>query len=327
MELKTQLSADRLDDSHRTSSMVIPVGMVEADLYAMSAITAPHVGRRIRLCAVMSRTTSLGDLDDLAFAQLLADAADRISLDLYQGAELLVVTKPDRSEVSEADLAVEAALRRLLHTHRPEQGVLGGERGAEGSQQVRWLIDPIDGTRNFVRGLEWWATLLALEVDRRTEVAMISAPAMGRRWWALRGGGAWTTGPLDPTPRSLQVSGVAELADAYLVYGDLRADPWLLALAERCWRARGIGDFLMWCLLAEGVVDVVVGHDSDRTCDLAAPILLVTEAGGMLTDPAGQPWTEGQLAVGSNRLLHLAVLAAIPGTGGRDPPPRRHRGD
>jgi len=130
----------------------------------------------------MSGTASLGDLDDLAFARLLADAADRISLDLYQGAELLVVTKPDRSEVSEADLAVEAALRRLLRTHRPEQGVLGGERGAEGSQRVRWLIDPIDATRNFVRGLEWWATLLALDVDEQVEVAMVSAPAMDRHW-------------------------------------------------------------------------------------------------------------------------------------------------
>ena len=325
MELMISVSPDRLDDSRSTSPITKPVGMIEADLHALSAITAPRVRRHIRLCAVMTSTTSLGDLDDLTFAWLLADAADRISLDLYQGAELLVVTKPDRSEVSEADLAVEAALRRLLHTHRPEQGVLGGERGAEGSQRVRWLIDPIDATRNFVRGLEWWATLLALEVDRRTEVAMISAPAMGRRWWALRGGGAWTTGPLDPTPRPLQVSGVAELADAYLIYGDLRADPWLLALAERCWRTRGIGDFLMWCLLAEGVVDVAVGHDSDRNCELAAPMLLVTEAGGMLTDPAGQPWTEGQLAIGSNLLLHPAVLAAIPGTGGRDPPPRRDR--
>jgi fructose-1,6-bisphosphatase/inositol monophosphatase family enzyme len=166
--------------------------MVEADLNARSAITAPHVRRRIRLCAVMSRTTSVGDRDDLAFAQLLADAADRISLDLYQRAELLVVTKPDRSEVSEADLAVEAALRRLLHTHRPEQ-----------------------------------------------------------------------------------------------------------------------------------VVDVAVRHDSDRTCDLAVPMLLVTEAGRILTDPAGQPGTEGQLAVTRKRLLHPAVLAAISKPGGRDPPPCR----
>jgi histidinol-phosphatase len=326
MELNIPLSPDRLDDCRRTAPIVISIGMIEADLHALSADHSPRVRRHIRLCAVMTSTTSLGNLDDLAFARLLADAADRISLDLYQGAELLVVTKPDRSEVSEADLAVEAALRRLLHTHRPEQGVLGGERGAEGSQRVRWLIDPIDATRNFVRGLEWWATLLALEIDGRTEVAMISAPAMGRRWWAARRQGAWTTGPLDREPRPLQVSGVAELADAYLVYGDLRADPLLLRLAERCWRARGIGDFLMWCLLAEGVVDMAVGHDSDRACELAAPMLLVTEAGGMLTDPAGQPWTEGQLAIASNRLLHPAVLAASPEPGGRDPPPRRDRG-
>jgi fructose-1,6-bisphosphatase/inositol monophosphatase family enzyme len=234
----------------------------------------------------ISGGASLGELNELAFARLLADAADRISLDLYQGAELLVITKPGQAEGSEADLAVEAALRRLLHTHRPEQGVLGGQRGAEGSQRVR-LNGPIDATRNFVRGLDWWATLLALEVNGRTEVAMISAPAMGRRRRATCGQGAWTTGPVDPEPRPLPVSGVAELADAYLVYGDL-----------------------------------------------AAPMLLVTEAGVMLTDPAGQPWNEGQLAVAGNRLLHPAVLVAMPEPGGRDPhaaetaaanPPQSHR--
>ncbi len=171
----------------------------------------------------MSSAASLGDLDDLAFARLLADAAARVSLDLYRDAELLVVTKPDRTQGSEADLAVEAALRRLLRAHRPEQGVHGNQRGAEGSQRIRWLLNPIDATRNFVRGWDWWAT---------------------------RGQGAWTTGPLDPTPRRLQVSRVAELTDAYLAYGDLLTEPWLLELAGRCWRARGIGEFLRWCLLA-----------------------------------------------------------------------------
>jgi len=117
-----------------------------------------------------------------------------------------------------------------------------------------------------------------------------------------------------------------ELADAYVVYGDLRGDPWLFELAERCWRARGIGDFLMFCLLAKGVVDVAVGHDGERICELAAPMLLVTEAGGMLTDPAGRPWTEGQLAIASNGLLHAAVLAAIPPSASRDPPPGTDRG-
>jgi len=272
----------------------------------------------------MSSTASLGDQDDLAFARLLADAADRVSLDLYRDAELLVATKPDRTQGSEADLAVEAALRRLLRAHRPEQGVHGNQRGAKGSQRIRWLLNPIDATRNFVRGWDWWATLLALEVDGNVKVAMISAPAMGRRWWATRGQGAWTTGPLDPTPRRLQVSRVAELTDAYLAYRDLPTEPWLLELAGRCWRAQGIGEFLRWCLLAEGAVDVAVGHDGERACDLAAPVLLVAEAGGCLTDAAGQPWAEGQLAIASNRLLHAAALAAIPGP---DPPrPGRDRG-
>jgi histidinol-phosphatase len=269
---------------------------------------------------------SLGELNDLAFARLLADAADRVSLDLYEGGELLVVTKPERTEVSKAGRAVEDRLRRILTTHRPEQGVVGGERSAEGSQRVRWVIDPIDATRNFVRGLDWWATLLALEVDCNVEVAMVSAPAMCRHWWAVRGHGAYTTGLVGPSPRRLAVSHIQDLVDAYLAYGDLRAAPWFLDLAARCWRTRGVGDFLMFCLLAEGAVDVAVGDDGDRAWKLAALALLVTEAGGMLTDPAGRPWAEGQIAVASNRLLHSAVLAAIPVPAGRNPPPRRHRG-
>jgi len=238
----------------------------------------------------MTAIAAMTEVDDLALARLLADAADRISLDLYRDAELLVVTKPDRTEVSEADRAVEAALRRLLRTHRPEQGVLGGERGTGGSRRVRWLLDPVDATSNFVRGVDWWATLLALEIDGRVEVAMISAPAMGRRWWATRGQGAWPTGPLDPSPWPLAVSRVDDLAGAHLAYGDLRLDPWFADLPGRCWRARGIGDFLMFCLLAEGAVDVAVGQNDERAWELAAPVLLsVTEAGGCVTDLAGRP--------------------------------------
>jgi histidinol-phosphatase len=155
----------------------------------------------------MTAIAAITEVDDLALARLLADAADRISLDLYRDAELLVVTKPDRTEVSEADRAVEAALRRLLRTHRPEQGVLGGERGTGGSWRVRWLLDPVDATSNIVQGVDWWATLLALEIDGRVEVAMISAPAMGRRWWATRGQSAWITGPLDPSPATGRLAG------------------------------------------------------------------------------------------------------------------------
>jgi len=259
------------------------------------------------------------DPDDLAFARFLADAADRISLDLYRGGELLVARKPDPSEVTQADLAVEDHLRHLIATHRPEHGMLGEERGQTGSRRVRWVIDPIDATRNFLRGVDWWATLLAFEVDGRVEVAVASAPAMGRRWWAVRGEGAWTTGPLDPTPRPLAVSRVGMLSDAHFAYGDLRADPWFLGLAGVCWRTRGIGDFLMWCLLADGAVDIVVGQHTDRVWDLAAPILLVQEAGGQVTDPTGQPWADGQVAVGSNSRLHPMALDVI--RAGADPGP------
>jgi histidinol-phosphatase len=167
--------------------------------------------------------------------------------------------------------------------------------------------------------VDWWATLLALEIDGRAEVAMIYAAAMGRRWWATRGQGAWTTGPLDPSPRPLAVSRVDDLAGAHLAYGDLCLDPWFADLAGRCWRARGIGDFLMFCLLAEGALwtwrsgRTTSGHGAGRA------VLLVTEAGGCVTDLAGRPWTEGQVAVASNRVLHAAVLASIPGPAGRDP--------
>jgi len=147
--------------------------------------------------------------------------------------------------------------------------------------------------------------------DGQVEVALVSAPALGRRWWAVRGQGAWTTGPLDPTPRPLAVSRVQALSGAHLAYGDLRVDPWFLGLAGVCWRTRGIGDFLMWCLLADGAVDVVVGQPGDRVWDLAAPILLVQEAGGQVTDLTGRPWVEGQLAVASNGLLHPVVVDAI----------------
>ncbi len=226
------------------------------------------------LLPVLAEVPLVTTEDEFVFAWLLADEADAISLDLYRDAELLVVTKPDRTEVSEADRAVEDRLRHLIRKQRPEQGVHGPQRGAQGSRRVRWLLDPIDATSNFVRGVDWWATLLAVEIDGRVEVAMISAPAMGRRWWATRGQGAWTTGPLDPSPRPLAVSRVDDLADAHLAYGDLRLDPWFADLATRCWRARGIGDFLMFCLLAEGAVDVAIGQNDGRAWELAAPVLL-----------------------------------------------------
>jgi len=267
------------------------------------------------------------ELDDLAFARFLADEADRTSLDLYRGGELLVARKPDASEVTQADQAVEDRLRHLLATHRPEQGVLGEERGPTGSRRVRWLLDPIDATRNYVRGLDWWGTLLALEVDVEVEVALVSAPAMGRRWWAVKGEGAWTTGPLDPTPRPLAVSRVGALSGAHLAYGDLRVDSWFLGLAGCCWRTRGIGDFLMWCLLADGAVDIVIGQHGDRAWDLAAPILLVTEAGGQVSDLTGRPWAEGRLAVGSNGRLHPVALDVIrAGAAGGGCTPAQNRG-
>ncbi len=141
---------------------------------------------------------------------------------------------------------------------------------------------------------------------------MISAPALGRRWWASRDGGAYTTHPLHAIPQPMLVSQADDLEDAHLAYGDLRRDPWFLELAARCWRTRGIGDFLMFCLVAEGAMDVAVGQDGDQLWDLAAPKLLVEEAGGRFTDLAGRPRADGGVGLASNGLLHQAVLDAIP---------------
>ncbi len=249
----------------------------------------------------------------LALARLLADEADKVSLGLYRHRhELAWQAKPDLTEVSQADRTIEDRLRQLLRVHDPDRGVLGEEQGPSGDQRARWLLDPIDATKNFLWGLDFWATLLALEIDGQIDVAMISAPAMGRRWWATRGGGAYTTHPLHAIPQPLLVSQADDLEDAHLAYGDLRRDPWFLDLASRCWRTRGIGDFLMFCLVAEGAMDIAVGQDGDQLWDLAAPKLLVEEAGGRFTDLAGRPRADGGVGLASNGLLHQAVLDAIP---------------
>jgi histidinol-phosphatase len=259
----------------------------------------------------MTGEREVGYVGELALARLLADELDQLALDLYRDGELLVVRKPDDTDVTEADRTVEDRMRTLLAERRPDHGILGEERGPSGNQQTRWVIDSIDATSNFIRGNDLWATLLAFEVDGIVQVGLVSAPAMGRRWWAARGHGAFTTGPADPVPRQLAVSRVDELASAQLAYGDLRDDPWFYQLARRCWRTRGFGDFWIWCLLADGAVDVAVGQDADQWWDLAAPMLLVEEAGGQVTDPAGCPWTDGRPAIGSNQVLHQAVVEVI----------------
>jgi histidinol-phosphatase len=254
--------------------------------------------------------------DDLALALRLADAADAITMARFLAVDLVVETKPDLTPVTDADRAVERELRRSLAERRPGDAVLGeefGEAASGGSR--RWVLDPVDGTKNFVRGVPVWATLLALMDGPEVYVGVVSAPALGRRWWACRGRGAWTRA-LGGEPRRLRVSAVSDLADASVSSSGLGG--WLdqgrldqfLALAGRVWRTRGYGDFWSHTLVAEGAVDIAAEPEVSLW-DLAAVAVLVEEAGGRFTDLAGRPGPDGGSAVATNGLLHDAVLAVL----------------
>jgi len=238
--------------------------------------------------------------DDLAFALRLADAADAITMPRFRASDLHVETKPDRSPVTDADRAVERALRELVAAERPGEGVLGEEEGDDGSP-ARWIVDPIDGTRNFLRGMPVWATLVALERDAQVVCGVVSAPALGHRWWASAGGGAWRDG------ERIRVSAVARLADASAAC-TLGRD---LAIVEPLvWHLRGFGDFWQHVLVAEGVLDAAVDAELSLW-DYAAPALVVAEAGGRATAPSGGPPSPGERLVTSNGLVHDELLAAI----------------
>jgi histidinol-phosphatase len=239
---------------------------------------------------------------DLALALELADAADEITLGRFRAVDLVVETKPDRTPVTEADRAVEDELRRLLAARRPGHRVVGEERGDSGAGAgPRWIIDPIDATKNYLRGIPVFATLIALE----GEVAVVSAPALGRRWWAARDAGAFTG------ERRLQVSRVERVEDAVLTYTSLDGfDDRFFRLAGRSWAARGFGDFWQYMLLAEGAVDACV-ETAANLWDLAAPKLIVEEAGGRLTDLGGADRADGGSALATNGLLHDELLGAL----------------
>jgi histidinol-phosphatase len=250
---------------------------------------------------------------DLAFALELADLADSLSLPRFRAADLVVETKPDMSPVTEVDRSVEQALRDRIARDRPADGVVGEEFGADGSEEARWIIDPIDGTKNYVRGIPVWGTLIAIERDGAIVAAVISAPAMSRRrWWATRGEGAFA----DDNP--IRVSDVSELDDAQLLFGGLKA--WkrtgfldrLVDLCLRCWRGRGFGDFWMHMLVAEGAADIAVEPEVSLW-DLAAVKLIVEEAGGRFTDLAGRATPSGGSALSTNGLLHDEVLTILTG--------------
>jgi histidinol-phosphatase len=250
---------------------------------------------------------------DLSLALELADLADAITLPRFRAADLVVETNPDLTPVSEADRAVERAIRERLAAERPGDAVLGEEEGGDGdgAASSRWILDPIDATRNYVRGIPVFATLIALERDGATAAAVVSAPALGRRWWASRDEGAFAD-----DGRQLHVSRVGRIEDAVLTYTSA-ADFFRAGLGEAferlastAWAPRGYGVFWQYMLLAEGSVDVAI-ETAAELWDLAAPQLIVEEAGGRFTDFAGTRTAAGGTCVASNGLLHQAALDAL----------------
>ena len=252
---------------------------------------------------------------DLTLAHELADAADAITLDRFGAVDLRVESKPDLTPVSDADQGVETEVRRLLVSRRPSDAVLGEEEGLIGSGPRRWVVDPIDGTKNFVRGVPVWATLVALQADGDVVVGVVSAPALGRRWWAARGLGAHAGGSLAKA-RPLRVSEVSTLAHASVSYSSLTGWedqgrlPGLLGLSRTVWRTRAFGDFWSHVMVAEGAVDASFEPEVSLW-DLAPLKVIVEEAGGRFTDLAGVATDDGGSAVSSNGILHEEILAAL----------------
>lgn len=260
--------------------------------------------------------------DDLRLAHVLADDADALSTARFKALDLHVMTKPDLSPVTDADRAVEEGIRRTLSRARPRDAVLGEETGSSGHSQRRWVVDPIDGTKNYVRGVPVWATLISLMVEDEVVVGVVSAPMLNRRWWAMKDGGAWTGKSL-LRATSCQVSDVSRIEDASLSYSSLSG--WdergrlndFLALSRRCWRTRAYGDFWSYMMLVEGAVDLATEPELELY-DMAALDVIVREAGGVFTSLDGEPGPMGGNALASNGKLHDQALAFLGSMGGDD---------
>ena len=257
--------------------------------------------------------------EDLALALELVDVADAMTLARFRASDLLVETKPDLTPVTEADKAVEQTLRDRLADARPDDAIVGEEYGSSEAPESgrRWIVDPIDGTKNYVRGIPVWGTLLALQEGDEVTVGVVSAPGLQRRWWAAKGAGAFATDGLAAAPRRLAVSGVRALEDAQFCMSGF--DGWdeapdgierLLALARACWRTRGFGDFWGYMLVAEGVAEISC-EAVVSLWDLAAPQVIVEEAGGTFTDLGGVATAGGGDALATNGLLHEGALALV----------------
>lgn len=256
---------------------------------------------------------------DLALALQAASNADLVSLNRFMAQDLHVTTKPDRTPVTDADKATEDIIRSTIRASRPDDSIFGEEGGSDGSTDGthtgrQWIIDPIDGTAGFLRGLPIWATLIALVIDGVPQVGVVSAPAMKKRWWAATGHGAWATHDGNRTPQRLGVSAVASLSDAVLSYNSLQGwmqdgrFPQLTSLAEKVWRTRAIGDFWSYMLVAEGLLDIA-GEPDLKPYDIAALAPIVKEAGGRFSSLDGEESMWKGTALATNGLVHDDVLS------------------
>jgi histidinol-phosphatase len=250
--------------------------------------------------------------DDLRFAHVLADNADDIATRRFRALDLRVESKPDLTPVTDADRAVEDSVRNVLRRSRPRDAVLGEETGRTGSGPRCWVIDPIDATKNYVRGVPVWASLIGLMDGDEVVVGVVSAPALGRRWWAAAGGGSWTGRSLTKASRC-QVSAVTKLSDASFSYSSLSGWeeqgrlPGFLDLTRSVWRTRAYGDFWSHMLVAEGAADISAEPEVSLW-DLAALKVIITEAGGRFTDLSGRATPDGGSVVCTNGTLHDEVL-------------------
>jgi histidinol-phosphatase len=257
--------------------------------------------------------------EDLALAHRLADAADAITLKRYQAIDLTIDTKPDNTPVTDADKSAEQAIRALLGAHRPDDGIVGEEFGNEGIEKNRyWVIDPIDGTKNFLRGVPTWATLIALiertsDGGQQTIVSVVSAPALFRRWSAHLGGGAFVRVNQEEAKR-IKVSAISEISDASLSYSDFTGWneklPAFRELLDNAWRTRGYGDFWSHMLVAEGALEAAM-EPQLALWDMAALDLIVTEAGGIFSDTSGVAGPHGANGVSTNATLHKYIIDSL----------------
>ena len=254
--------------------------------------------------------------EDLALALVLADAADLITTARYLAEDLVITTKPDNTPVTDADRATETAIRKILSDKRANDGLVGEEFGdnAEGKNRY-WVVDPIDGTKNFMRGVPTWATLIALVENGEVVVGVASAPALSRRWHAGKGLGAFVSFN-GGAKKKIHVSKVSEIKDASIAYSDFvgwnEKRPAFTSLVDSCWRSRGLGDFWSHVLVAEGAIDIAA-EPSLALWDMAALDVIVREAGGAFGAITGEIGPHHRSGLSTNGLLHEKVVKLLNG--------------